>query len=102
MTQTVQRRAARQGARDILPLTAVLFPLGLVYGVTVSEVAVDDWLGGLASTLVFAAAAQLALIDLIADDAAWITAVSTALVINLRFVMYSGALAPSFSQYPAT
>ncbi len=101
MTETVQRRAAKQGARDIFPLTAVLFPLGLVYGVTVSEVAVDDWLGGLASTLVFAAAAQLALIDLIADDAAWITAVSTALVINLRFVMYSGALAPSFSQYPA-
>ncbi|MEM7287654.1 MAG: AzlC family ABC transporter permease [Actinomycetota bacterium] len=101
MTDTVQRRAALEGARAILPLNAVLFPLGLVYGVTVSEAAVDDWVGGLASTLVFAAAAQLALIDLIADDAAWITAVSTALVINLRFVMYSAALAPSFAQYPA-
>lgn len=97
-----KRRAAREGARAIFPLTAVLFPLGLVYGVTVSEAAVDDWLGGLASALVFAAAAQLALIDLIADDAAWLTAVSTALVINLRFVMYSAALAPSFSHYPAS
>ena len=101
MTDSIAREAATHGARDIFPLTAVLFPLGLVYGVTVAEAPVDDWLGGLASTLVFAAAAQLALIDLIADDAAWFTAVSTALVINLRFVMYSAALAPSFSQYPA-
>lgn len=102
MTETVQRRAAKAGARAIMPLTAALFPLGLVYGVTVSELPVDDWLGGLASSVIFAAAAQLALIELIADDAAWPTAVSTALVINLRFVMYSAALAPSFSQYPAS
>ena len=88
------------GARAIAPLALAVFPFGLLYGVTVAEAAFADWAGAIASVLIFAGAAQLALVDLIDDGAPWTIAVLTALVINARLVMYSGALAPSFSEYP--
>jgi len=46
------------------------------------------------SQIVFAGAAQLAIVDLIGRDAALAVIVATALVINARFVMYSASLAP--------
>lgn len=90
----------RAGARAILPLSLGVFPFGLVYGVAVVESSIEDWVGVLASVLVLAGAAQLAILDLFDAGAPWFIIVGTALVINARFMMYSGALAPSFSQYP--
>ena len=58
-------------------------------------------MGLLASPLILAGAAQLALVELIDDGAPWIVAVGTALFINARFVMYSGALARPFADFPA-
>ncbi len=90
----------RAGARAILPLSIGVFPFGLAYGVAVAESAIDDLAGALASVLMLSGAAQLALVDLIDQGAPWFVIVGTALVINARFMMYSGALAPSFSEYP--
>jgi predicted branched-subunit amino acid permease len=98
MTST--RQSFITGTRAIAPLLVAALPFGLVYGVAVSQSSIADWQGGLASPLIVAGAAQFALIDLIDDNASWALAVGTALVINLRFAMYSGALAPSFSQFP--
>jgi predicted branched-subunit amino acid permease len=92
--------AATAGARRILPLAVAVFPFGLVYGVAVAEAQFTNWVGGLASLLILAGAAQLAMVDLADQGAPWVVAVGTALIINVRFVMYSGALAPSFSEYP--
>jgi len=92
--------AMRAGARGILPLSIGAFPFGLAYGVTVVESSMDDLVGLLASFIVLAGAAQLAVSDLIDQGAPWFIVVGTALVINARFMMYSGALAPAFSEYP--
>ena len=90
----------REGARAILPLSIGAFPFGLAYGVTVVESSMNDVVGWLASFIVLAGAAQLAMSDLIDEGAPWFIVVGTALVINARFMMYSGALAPAFSQFP--
>lgn len=90
----------RDGARAILPLSIGAFPFGLAYGVTVVESAMNDLVGWLASFIVVAGAAQLAVSDLIDQGAPWFIVVGTALVINARFMMYSGALAPAFSEFP--
>ena len=87
--------------RGILPLAVGVFPFGLAYGVAVVASSMDDLAGALASILVIAGAAQLAIIDLSEQGAPWFVVVGTALVINARFVMYSGAMAPSFREYPA-
>lgn len=91
----------RAGARAAVPLGLAALPFGLVYGVAVSESSVDVWLGIAASWIVLAGAAQLSLLGLIDDDAAWPIAVGTALVINARFALYSTALAGAFRAFPA-
>lgn len=94
------RASFTAGARAIAPLLVAAFPFGLVYGVAVTQSSVTNWQGGVASALVVAGAAQFALIDLIDEGAPWIIAVGTALIINLRFAMYSAALAPAFGPFP--
>ncbi len=88
------------GARAILPLSVGAFAFGMAYGVSVTESSINDLVGALASLLMLAGAAQLAVVDLVDQGAPWFVVVGTALVINARFMMYSGALAPSFSEYP--
>lgn len=92
--------AMRDGARAILPLSIGAFPFGLAYGVTVVESGMNDFVGWLASFIVLAGASQLAVSDLIDEGAPWFIIVGTGLVINARFMMYSGALAPAFAQFP--
>ena len=89
-----------EGVRAILPLSIGVFPFGMAYGVLVTEGAIPDPVGLLASFVLLAGAAQLAIVELVDKDAPWFVVVGTALVINARFMMYSGALAPSFSEYP--
>lgn len=53
------------------------------------------------SFIVFAGAAQLAAVQLIAGGGSAVVVILTALIINLRFVMYSASLAPHFRQFSA-
>lgn len=92
--------SVRDGARAILPLSIGAFPFGLAYGVTVVESSMNDFVGWLASFVVLAGASQLAISDLIDEGAPWFIVVGTAIVINARFMMYSGALAPAFAAFP--
>lgn len=94
------RHALIAGARAILPLSIGVFPFGLAYGVAVASSTMNDLAGALASALVIAGAAQLAVVDLTDQGAPWFIIVGTALVINARFMMYSGAMAPAFSEFP--
>lgn len=94
-------RYLRAGARGILPLAIGVFPFGLAYGVAVVASSIDDLAGVLASFLIVAGAAQLAIVDLVDAGAPWFVVVGTSLVINARFIMYSGAMAPSFRLYPS-
>ncbi len=97
---TTSKSAAFRGLRAVLPLSIGAVPFGLIYGVTVSQSVVDGWVGVFASLAMFSGAAQLTLIQLIDDDAAWYVGVGTALVINARMALYSAALAPAFRVQP--
>lgn len=94
------RDAFLQGARDVLPVVVGVIPFGLIVGVSAiaSGLTVADALAS--SLLVFAGASQLAMIDLLGQDAPWVVAVLTAAVINVRLVMYSASLAPWLSDVP--
>jgi branched chain amino acid efflux pump len=95
------RRTMVAGARAILPLSAAAFAFGLAYGVTVAASSFEDLAGVLSSFVVLAGAAQLAIVNLSDEGAPWFVIVGTALVINARLTMYSGAMAPAFSEFPA-
>jgi len=88
------------GIRRILPFTVIAGPFGLIYGVTAAENGVDTFAAVIASFTIMGGAAQIALVELIGDGSSWFVAVSTAIVINLRFALYSATLAGSFADFP--
>lgn len=94
------RAAALVGVKGIGPLLLGVVPFGLVAGVA----SVDAHIGLVGaigfSTIVFAGASQLAAINLIGEDAPLSIAVITALVINLRMLMYSATMAPHLGTIP--
>ena len=87
------------GVRDVSPLMLGIVPFALVAGIA----AVDAGLGlaeavGM-SVIVFAGASQLAALDLLGSNAPLAVVVGTAVVINLRMLMYSASIAPHFADY---
>jgi 4-azaleucine resistance transporter AzlC len=87
------------GVRDVTPLMLGIVPFALVAGIA----AVDAGLTlaeaiGL-SVIVFAGASQLAAIDLLGSNAPLAVVIGTAVVINLRMMMYSASIAPYFADY---
>lgn len=88
------RRAALDGARAIAPLLIGVVPFGIVASVT----AVDHGVAPAGvfgfSTMLYAGASQLAAIEVLGRGASPLVAIGTVVIINLRFIMYSAALAP--------
>ncbi len=99
--RAAERRAAfRGGQRAVIPSLFGAGAWGLVSGVAMVK-------GGLAvpwaimmSLLVYAASAQLAALPLIVAGAPLWVIVATGLVTNLRFVIYSAAIRPYFTDQP--
>ncbi|MGE3276640.1 MAG: AzlC family ABC transporter permease [Vicinamibacterales bacterium] len=89
------------GLRPGVPMALASFPFGLAYGVAVAAAPIDKVVGGSASWLVLAGAAQLSMLQLMVDHASWVIVIATGLVINARFALYSAALAPAFKDFPA-
>ncbi|MCZ8131982.1 MAG: AzlC family ABC transporter permease [Steroidobacteraceae bacterium] len=96
-----ERRAAfREGVRDYLPMLPALIAWGLVTGVALvqSGLTLAQAIGF--SVTAFAASAQLATLPLIVGGVPLTVIVLTALMMNLRFVIYSAALKGSLQHVP--
>lgn len=90
-----------EGVRRIFPFSLIAGPFGVVYGATAADSGIEDVPAIFASVAILAGASQIALVELIDEGATWIVAVATALVINLRFSLYSASLAPDFRRFSA-
>lgn len=90
----------RAGLKDGLPTLFGILAWGLVVGVAMvkSGLTVPQALG--MTLLVFAGSAQLASLPLIAAGAPIWVVFLTALVVNLRFVIFAALLAPQFAKLP--
>lgn len=85
----------------MLPACVGLLPFGLVCGVGAAA-AGADWLGSLGmSAIIFSGAAQIVAAQLVAADAPLLVIVLTCVVLGLRFLMYSAAMAPFLKPLPA-
>jgi predicted branched-subunit amino acid permease len=96
----VERRAFREGFRVSAGTMPGIFAWGLVTGMAMvkSGLTIGQALG--MTLLVFAGSAQLAALPLIALNVpVWVVFV-TALVVNLRFVIFSAAIGPHFAHLP--
>lgn len=94
------RRGAKEGFGALFPLSLGLIPWAMVTGVAMRStgLSVVESMG--MNLLVFAGTAQLGTLPLIGSGAPLWLIVLTALVLNLRFVIFSAALAPAFVGQP--
>jgi predicted branched-subunit amino acid permease len=89
-----------KGVRDALPLFVPALPFALVFGVVIANAGVAAWLGWSSSPVVFGGAAQVTLISLLGEGASVAAAVSAALIVGARHLLYSVTLAPRFQEQP--
>ena len=94
------RAGAREGFKAFLPLSVGLMPWAVVTGVAMRSIGLSPLEAMGMNVIVFAGTAQLGTLPLIASGAPiWLIFI-TALVLNLRFVIFSAALAPAFAGQP--
>ena len=75
-------------------------PFGLVAGAAPVAQGFDAWSALGLSTVVFAGASQLAIVDILGRGGSALVAILAAWTINLRMVLYSTSLAPYLSHVP--
>lgn len=97
---SVDRAVVRQAFLDAIPLYIPGIPFALVIGLAVVDSGINPFIGWSSSWLIFGGAAQLTVISLLGTGTALVAAITAALVVNARHIMYSAALAPRFQDQP--
>lgn len=92
--------AWRDGFKTGLPTLFGIGAWGLVVGIAMVKTGLTAWQAAGMTLLVFAGSAQLASLPLIAAAAPIWVIFATALVVNLRFVIFSALLGPHFAHLP--
>lgn len=93
-------QAFLQGLRALLPLTPGVIPFGLVTGVMAVELGLSPATAMGMTLLFYSGSAQMVALQLLSNGVLPVAIVATALIINLRFIMYSASLAPHFHGLP--
>jgi len=86
------------GVKALLPILLGVVPFGLISGITVIQTHIPPVSGFIMSLLVFSGAALIVALQLITTGAPALVIFFSALVINLRFMIYSASLAPYFNR----
>ncbi len=90
------------GARKCAPIALSAVPFGAAVGLAAADVGLSPVEASLMSIIVFAGAAQLAVLELAKTGAPAAVMVLVAVTINLRFAMYSAALAGWMNAVPSS
>lgn len=84
------------GVRDSLPLLTGIVPFSIIVGITGVEFGLTAVEISVMSALAYAGSSQLAAIFLMEDNTTILLVVLTAVLINVRFAIYSASIAPKF------
>ena len=101
ITSVSFRAGAREGFMAFLPLSVGLIPWALVTGMSMTSIGFTPSQSMGMNLIVFAGTAQLGTLPLIAAGAPVWLIVATALALNLRFVIFSAAIARGFRDHGA-
>ena len=101
MSRLTHQEIFRDGTLATLPYQPAIMIFGLVSGAVMAEAGLN-LLEAMAMTLiVLGGASQLAAVQMLTEGTSVAVIVLTCICVNLRFGMYSAALAPWFSGMPA-
>jgi predicted branched-subunit amino acid permease len=96
----IEKRAFRDGFSACAPTMLGLGAWGMVTGMAMIKSGLTIWQALGMTFLVFAGSAQLASLPLIAANVPMWVVFFTALVVNLRFVIFGAAIGPHFAHLP--
>ena len=88
------------GMKGIAPILLGVIPFATISGVAAVETGLSPGLAMGMSMIVYAGASQLAALQLIGIGASSLVVITTAIIINLRFFMYSASLAQFLPRLP--
>ena len=88
------------GMQGIAPILVGVVPFSIITGVAAIETGLTPGQAMAMSMIVYAGASQLAALQLIGIGASSLVVILTAIIINLRFIMYSASLAQYLPRLP--
>jgi 4-azaleucine resistance transporter AzlC len=91
------RDAFMEGVRDVAPVLLGIVPFGVVAGIATVSAGLSPMQAIGLSVATFSGIAQLVVAQLVAVNSPALVIVGVALVVSLRHLMYSAALAPHFA-----
>lgn len=97
---SIDRSVVKRALADGAPLFLPGIPFAFVLGLAIVESGINPLVGWSSSWIIFGGAAQLTLVALLGSGAAVAAAVTAAIVVNARHLMYSAAMAPTFQTQP--
>ena len=86
------------GVKALLPILLGVIPFGMISGIAVTQTHIPVASGFVMSLLIFSGAALIVALQLIATGAPALVVFFSALLVNLRFMIYSASLAPHFTR----
>ena len=95
-TTSDRRKYFFEGVKDISPILMGVVPFATIAGIAAVNAGLSKAMAMTLSLTVFAGASQLAAMQLVGAGAASFVVIYTALVVNMRFVVYSASIAPHF------
>lgn len=96
----IDRAAYREGLKAMMPFAAAIAVWGLVTGVAMVNAGLSITIAIVITLTVFAGSAQLAVLPLLATSTPLPVVWVTALLVNLRFVIFAAAARKSFVNLP--
>lgn len=86
------------GLQDVAPVLPAFVPFGIVFGIAAGNAGFRPVEAVAMSALVFAGTVQFAVVELLQQEAIPTVVVLTALIVGLRYAMYSASIAPYFKR----
>lgn len=83
-----------QGARAMMPIMMGVIPMAVITGVAAASCGLTTMEAMLSSLIMYAAASQLVAYEMIGNGADAVIIFCAAIVLNLRFLLYSAGMAP--------
>lgn len=99
-SELIEKAAFREAFKIAAPTMPGIFAWGMVTGMAMVKSGLTIWQSLGMAFIVFAGSAQLASLPLIAANAPIWVVFATAMVVNLRFVIFSAAIGPHFAHLP--
>jgi 4-azaleucine resistance transporter AzlC len=95
-----KRDEFKRGFFEILPIAAVAFPIGLLWGTLAVKKGLSPLEAGLASASIFAGAAQFVALDLWRNPTPWLLLTLSVFVVNVRHVLMGASFSRHINQIP--